>query len=234
MTTLDPYERAAKAQLRPREYWGQIQVDAYMCVLVRGKGKLQYDPAIHPEQDARTAMTVAVLPLPEQNVQFPIEREMIAESSEWIKVVWPSLRRFGLNNPREAKGRWCRVRFVTTGRTYTTRDGAEREATTLEFVELYADEAACRAAYRAATGHQGDDEDLVIDDIEQTPAPDPAAARASTAATALEFVKALVKATGGQRDALAAQMAAVPMIAQHFTIDSPEVQALLADAPVQF
>lgn len=227
---LDPYERAANAQLRPREYWGQIQVDAYMCVLVRGKGKVQYDPAVHSEQDARTAMTVAVLPLPEQAVQFPIEREMIAESTEWIRTVWPSLRRFGLNNPREAKGRWCRVRFVTTGRTYTTRDGAEREATTLEFVELYADEAACRAAYRAATGHQ-EDEDLVIDDIEQAPLPDPAVTRA---ATALEFVKALIKASGGKRDALAAQMAAVPMIAEFYTVDSPEVQALLADAPVPF
>ena len=231
MTTLDPYERAAKAQLRPREYWGQIQVDAYMCVLVRGKGKIQYDPAIHPEQDARTAMTVAVLPLPEQHVPFAIEREMIAESTEWIKIVWPSLRRFGLNNPREAKGRWCRVRFVPTGRTYTTKDGGEREATTLEFVELYADEAACRAAYRAATGHQGDDEELVIDDVEQAPLPDPAVTRA---ATALEFVKALIKASGGKRDALAAQMAAVPMIAEFYTVDSPEVQALLADAPVQF
>jgi hypothetical protein len=225
---IDPYERAANAQLKPREYWGQIKVDAYLCVLVRGKGKVQYDPAIHPEEQARTAISVAVLPLPEQNITYPVERELIAESAEWIKIVWPSLRKFNLASPREAKDRWCKCHFVPTGRTYTGKDGVEKEATTLEFLELYADEAACRAAYRAATGQE---EDLVIEDIEQAPIPAPDTKRKEAA---LEFVKVLVKQFGGDHGQLATQMAAIPMIAEFFTVDSPEVRELLEAVEMPF
>lgn len=220
---LDPYDRAAKAQFAPREYWGQIQLDAWLCVLVKGRGKVQFDPAVHSEDKACTALNIAVLALPEQHVQFAVERELIAESNDWIKTVWPSLRKLGITSPRDAKGKWCKCRFVSTGRTYTNPKGEEREATTFEFLELYPDEAACRAAYLAAGGKPADD-DGNVPDIASAPLPQNDGRKTA----ALEFVKVLVKSTKGDRDALAREMATIPMIAEFFSVDSPEVQALLA------
>lgn len=219
--TIDPYERAAKAQLRPREFWGQVQIDAWLCVLVMGKGKVPFDPAQHREDRACTALNIAVLPLPEQNITFPIERELIAESNEWIKIVWPSLRQFDLETPKDAKGKWCRARFVPTGRTYTNANGEEKEATTFEFLALYDSEDACRAAYLegsnnpAADHGSGGETGTAVNDPERH--------------TALEFVKVLAKAHGGDAETLAAEMAKMPLIAKHFSIDSPEVQELLTE-----
>jgi hypothetical protein len=218
---LDPYDRAAHAQFAPREYWGQLQVDAWLCVLVKGRGKVPFDPAVHSEDKACTALNIAVVPLAEQNVQFAVERELIAESNEWIKIVWPSLRKLGFVSPRDAKGKWVKCHFVPSGRTYTDKSGNEREATTFEFLELYPDEAACRAAYQAASGHVDDDD---VPDVGSDPLPQNDGRKTA----AFEFVKVLVKTTHGNRDDLAREMAGIAMIAEFFTVDSPEVQELLA------
>ncbi len=220
---LDPYDRAAKAQFAPREYWGQLQVDAWLCVLQKGKGKVVFDPAVHSEDKACTALNIAVVPLAEQSVQFAVERELIAESNEWIKIVWPSLRKLGFASPRDAKGKWVKCHFVPSGRTYTDKSGNEREATTFEFLELYPDEAACRAAYLAAGGKPADDGGDVPD-IASAPLPSTDGRKTA----AFEFVKVLVKTTHGNRDDLAREMAGIAMIAEFFTVDSPEVQQLLA------
>ena len=225
---LDPYDRADNPHFAPREYWGQLRVDIWLCVLEKGKGKIPFDPAVHSEDRARTALNIAVVPLAEQNVQFALDRELIAEPTksgdEWLKIVWPSLRKLGFASTRDLNGKWVKCHIVPSGHTYTDKkSGNEREATTFEFLDLYPDEAACRAAYLAAGGKPADDDDDVPD-IASAPLPQNDGRKIA----ALEFVKVLVKSTKGDRDALAREMATIPMIAEFFSVDSPEVRALLA------
>jgi hypothetical protein len=152
--TEDPFESASNATLAPRSYFGQIDIDAWHCVLIKGRGKVPFDPAQHSRADRRTAITIALLPLPEMKVQFEIKRDLVAESHEWTKFMLPSLKALGLANVRDANGRWAKMQQVGTGRTYRNAKGEEKEATAFKFLALYADEATCRATYAVeAAGH---------------------------------------------------------------------------------
>ncbi len=148
----DPMESASNASLAPRSYYGQIQVEAWFCVLQKGVGKIPYDNGQHRIEDRRTAVDISIIPLAEQNVNFEVKRETIAESREWAGIIWPSLKGLGISNLREADGKWAMMQQVPSGRKYRNSAGEEKEATTFKFLALYADEAACRAAYLADTG----------------------------------------------------------------------------------
>lgn len=129
------------------EFWGQIKIDAWVCALVKGVGKVPYDPNVHKSAPA-TALEIEIIPLPEMNVTNPraTQRSLIAGSNEWREIGWPSLTALGIANLREAVGRWARVEMVPTGDTYE-KDGRTKERTTFKFITLFADEAACRADY---------------------------------------------------------------------------------------
>ena len=63
--------------------------------------------------------------------------------------------------------------------------------------------------------------------------PPPASATGATdpeRVTALEFLKVIVRQAHGDRDLVAEQLAAIPQVGRFFSVDSPEVQALLAAA----
>lgn len=148
----DPMDVASNATLAPRSYYGQIQIEAWFCILQKGVGKIPYDGGMHNAEDRRTAIDIALLPLAEQNVNFEIKRSTIAESREWAGVIWPSLKSCGITSVREAHEKWACMQQVPSGRKYRNSSGEEKEATTFKFITVYPDEAACRAAYLADTG----------------------------------------------------------------------------------
>ena len=150
----DPFESAGKATLAPRSYYGEVQIDCYYCILEKGKGKLVFDAQQHSTDQRRTAIKISLLPLAEQNVQFALERDTVAESREWAGIIWPSAKALGLSNPRELNGKWAKMQQVPSGRTYRNAKGEEKEATTFKFLALYGSEAECRAAYMADGGGQ--------------------------------------------------------------------------------
>jgi hypothetical protein len=88
---------------------------------------------------------MSVIPLSGSPVRNNIDREFIAESDEWAKIVLPSLRAIGADL-RQLKHRFVQVKLVPTGRTYSNSAGETKDATTFEFVAVYESEAACRAA----------------------------------------------------------------------------------------
>jgi hypothetical protein len=186
-----------------------------------------FNPQQHKVEDRRTSISITIDVMPGSNQRFPTHRDMLAESAEWAKTVWPSLRALGLTSIRDLDGAWVKAELVPVGRQYTDKNGAVKEATTLKFLTIFMDQAACVAAYGGGAS--------VVDDQEIPWAAQPAQAAAPAApasnpekTTALEFVKVLVKSTGGDRDKLATQIAAMPLVSKYFTVASPEVQALLA------
>ena len=218
---LDPFDSATEAGERGNVFFGKIDCTAQFVKLVKGLGK-----TLWMENDGdgarRTELNIHLNPLDVMNLTRPVERSVIAESRDFSAIVWPSLRALGVKNAREIHGKWAKVELVKTGRTYTNGTGATIENTTVKFHALYSSEAECIAAWETETGgsaagsgsqHQQQAE---TDDVEK--------------AAALQFLPALVKAANGDKAQLAQSIATMPIIAKHFTVDSPEVQVLLQAA----
>jgi hypothetical protein len=225
-TTQDPFDTATKAEPLKPIFYAQIQCDAWFCVLVKGEGKVVFDAAKHPIEQRRTAISLSLAPIAEQQVQFPLIRQMIAESKEWAGIVWSSAKQLGIKSAKELNGKWAKVEIVPAGGNYTNKQGETKDRTTFKILAIYPDEAACRASYHSAGA----------------PPVDPEAANGHTAAApatngnpkereaALAFLKVLVPqwcAKGLDPDAVARGIAANPVIARHFTIESEEVVNLM-------
>ena len=221
--TNDPYDSASTAQVKPAEYFGQAQVDVWYCVLVKGTGKVPFDAQAHKVEDRRTAVDVLIQPLSDHNLQYVLERKMIAESKEWAGTVWGSLKALGMKSLRELNEKWVKVAMVPNG-SYTDATGNVKQKTTFKFLALYESEEQCRNAYLAGSpakqnGHTQPDPTAV----QQT-----ASNSGKEREVALKFLPAIVNKNAGDLDALAKALASAPLVQKYFTIDSAEVLELLA------
>lgn len=223
---IDPFDTATEAKAPSAEYFGEIVLDAWHCVLEKGTGKRPFDPGADDPSTRRTAVDIVILPLAEMNLKFTLERKLVAESAAWTKITWPSLQKLGLTNAREAKNKFARVKLTPTGRKWTGQDGSEKEETTFEFVALFATEDECRAAFSGK---------------HSTPAAAPAPAAVPgedpNKKTALTFAKAVItnlaraeKDLVALQGLVAAKIASMPMVNQHYTADSPEIMQMIIEA----
>lgn len=218
----DPFDAATNAKLRPREYYGQLGVDAYFAKLVKGTGKVPWDPQADSVDNRVTAVNISLIPAPACGLSFKLERSMIAESVEWAKIVWPSLRAQGVQSAKSADGIWVKLVQESTGRKYRTKAGEEREATTFKILAVYPDQAACEAAYFATQGV----EDLAA--AEAVAAAQPAVdTRAKE--TAKQFIIALAKQHHGDLNAIKKAVSMIPMITAAFDPESTEFVEIVAE-----
>lgn len=217
--TTDPMQSAMETELRPRTYFGQVQTQAYYAALVKKVGKVPFDPNQHSTDQRVTAIEISISPLPGGPIDNPIDRELIAESSDWTKVIKPSLLALS-TDLRSINGKWAQVQLIPVG-TYTKKDtGEEKTRTMFKFVALYDTEDACRAASDAFF-HKSD-------------APAPTAAPAPVAngnnaerAAAAKFLAPLWNASGKDITKFATMIANQPPLAKHFDINSAEVAAVI-------
>lgn len=229
--TYDPWAAAAEAKAPPSFTYGQIAIDTWPCVLVKGAGKVPFNELEHSEDARRTVLEISVMPLAASHSRFTPERSVIAESPEWYRTIWPSLKVLGLNNPKDAVDKWCKMEQVSTGRKYRNAAGEEREATTFKFLALYDSEAACEAAYYAESGNHADGAD--IPDIENEPLPlDPTPAATAVdpgQATARAFVEALAKQHHGDLAAIGVAVAGIPSISKYYPPNSDALNAAVSE-----
>jgi hypothetical protein len=229
----DPLDTLDNPEIRTPEFYGQMHMETWFCVLEKGIGKRDFDPAKDNLDARRTAVKLMLVPLPEHNSRYDVMRDLIVESKEWAGLVLPSVKALGIT-ARELHGKWVKLTFQPTGRTYTktdqtTGETVTRDATTFKFLALYPNEEACRAAYQAEHGSPGHTEP------QTSAAPVPAngnnhgSAVDAEKATALKFVKVLVEQSNGDQAVLAAKIAGMPLIAKHFTAQSPEVVELVME-----
>jgi len=211
----------------PTEYWGLVKIDSYFCTLQKGLGKIPFDAQKNSLDDRRTAIDIIVIPLAEQNISYDVNRSMIAESREWAGIVLPSIKNLGIS-AQQLNGKYGHIRTKGTGSTYTNKNGETRERTTFEFVQVFNTEAECRSAYQAYTSGAG-----------AAPAPAAPASNGNDKErkTALKFLKVIVEnAARGQSDltvitnTVAVNIANMPMVSKHFTVDSPETMNLILEA----
>lgn len=221
MTTqfLDPFDAATEAGERQPTYFGKMDCTASFVALIKGQGKVAWNEAMGQEQ-RRTEVALRLDPIDAMNLTRAVERNVIAESREWTGIVWASLRDLGVRNAREINGKYAKVELVKSGRSWTNKDGATVEGTTLKFLALYNSKAECEAAWESENGGTV---------AHSQPATNGNGNGADPGReTALQFLPALVKGANGDRQVLAQTIASMPMISKYFTIDSAEVQMLLA------
>ena len=225
--TDDPFDAATNATLAPRSYYGEIRVEAYFCVLIKGTGKVPFDATQHKPEQRCTALDIELIPLSDQNVSFAVRRETIAESREWAGIIWPSLKALGLTNAREADGKWGKLSQVPSGRKYRNSAGEEKEATTFKFLALYPNEDACRKAYYAEVKRQPEAEAQPAQAAPQAPAN----GNGSKAhETAVQFIGAFAKMQHYDVEATRKACAGQTAITNAVDLDSPEFVAIVAQA----
>lgn len=226
----DPFAAADNPVIRPAEYFGKLEVDAWFCALVKGQGKVPFDGQQHPVDQRRTAVDLHVIPLADHKLNYPLTRGVIAESKEWTAIVWASLRDLGVQSLRELKDseRWCRVTTESTGRTYQS-NGVTKDATTFRFLALYASEAECEAAF--ATSRNGGDDWLDTPAMQAAPTTNGRSTNGARTEqrereTALAFARILVKQSHSIPE-LGERLAQYPLVGRFFTVDSPEISEMI-------
>lgn len=225
----DPLAVATATAERPDTRFGSVTVEGRFVCLIKGQGKVDFDPAIHEMGQRRTEIKITCYPLPESGLTYFDQREVLAESNEFAKTVWPSAKAMGLNSVGELNNAFVKYELVETGK-YTKRDGTQGTLTTIKFHELYKDHAACLAAYEAERGnvHTGQED---VDgngamDVDMTSKGNPDRDDPVERETAKQFLAVLVKMHGGDDAALAAAIAGTPMVSKFFKVTSPEVAEL--------
>ena len=147
------------------DLFGKVEIKFWRGAFQKGtRGSVPFNPAVH--QKSHIAIDIYIQPLAEIDVKYPksLEFHDVSWSRSWAKIIIPSLKALGINDAREINDRWVRIAKVPDGGSYQRKDANGNliykpdgspdmvETTTFNFVALYADEDACRAAYLAAGG----------------------------------------------------------------------------------
>ena len=230
----DPFDAASNPPVQTYDLFGKVELSAWACALVKGQGKVAFDPSVHEKRF--TAIDIFIQPLAEMDVKYHkmLEDHPIAESREWANITLASIKALGINNVREVNDRWARVTRVPNGKKYEKKDtsgnptGEMRDETTFKFITLYADENACRAACLAAGGTPSNGNNA--------PQPVTPNAEDTERATAYQFLKVIVsnaargKATFAEaQEAVGLALQQYPTVAKFYLANSVETGELITE-----
>ncbi len=222
----DPFAAADNAKPRDFEVFGKTQVDAHFITFPGGGAKpVPFDPAIHGQDKKRTEVEIHIIPIPEQNISYDEHIKLLAESPDWTKIVNPSIKALGIDGLRALNNQWVQVAKVNSTRKKLDKDTKEETGEfwpTYKFLKLFNSEDECRAAYMGGSS------------LNTEPASTPASTDDPNKTAALAFARVLVAQVVNLfqdramiESQVEAQIATQPMIAAHFTTQSPEIQAAI-------
>jgi hypothetical protein len=207
------------------EIWGQAFVAVWKAALVKGEGKVPFDPTVH--KSMVYAIDLSIVPITEQNAKH-VERSLIQNSKEW-EMIQKSIKDLGAA-PSEIDQKYVRIAFEPTGETYNNANGETKNKTFIKFLKVFKNEAECIADYGATT--MGDVPVTVTDDNAGVPA---AGAKEFEAAKKLleASLRGVVKVVSTPEEAKAltlVKIKASPVMSRFFTEDSPELDDMIAAA----
>ena len=207
------------------EIWGQAFVAVWKAALVKGEGKVPFDPTVH--KSMVYAIDLSIVPITEQNAKH-VERSLIQNSKEW-EMIQKSIKDLGAA-PSEIDQKYVRIAFEPTGETYNNANGETKNKTFIKFLKVFKSEAECIADYGATT--MGDVPVTVTDDNAGVPA---AGAKEFEAAKKLleASLRGVVKVVSTPEEAKAlvlVKIKASPVMSRFFTEDSPELDDMIAAA----
>ena len=203
----------------PSLFHGQLDVAARTVVLVKGQGKVDYDPQVHNGKNTSTAIEFTISPI--DATRKLITRETLNWVREFKGIIRPSIESLaekiakikglvvGEFNPlKEISELWVSGEFVPRpdnkpGETWTT----------IKFTDVYPDEPACRNAAGVDDG--------VVPGFEPAQ-PEPGHNDAMRAAMA-QFLPAIWAQSGNEYAKFLTLITEHAMLSQHFNSTSPEV-----------
>lgn len=229
MNDQDLYNEAMDPDFKPRNttLFGQVDTNVWACALVKGQGKVPFDPEVHAADQRVIAIEITLTPLASSPNPRISKREMIRDSAEWAKTVLPSLKALQ-TDLNKLQGAYVRIELVPA-RTYTDKtSGEQKTATTFKFMEVYPSEDACEAAAAALFRKGGGTADGTAP-FSTGYAPEPPVGGMSRD-SALGFLKILHAQAKGDASAFINKLAATPAVLAHFPPDSKEVMDLVGVA----
>lgn len=226
----DPWDEANNAKPRDYAYFGLCVLDPWFAFFPGGGQKpIPFDPNQHPAEKRSTIIEAQIIPIPEQDVKFDVKTSFSSFSADWTRITLPSIKALGVDSIRDINNKYVRMSMVEGKREKKDDTGAKTGEyyKTWKFEELFADEAACRAAYgTVAPAHTEP----------QPPEQAPLNGDSPEKATALKFAEVVVKtACSGKgaadmaavQDEVKTKFAAMPMINKHYTDQSPEIMQMI-------
>lgn len=235
---MDAERAAAEMERQFATVYGLIEFDIWFCALVKGTGKVPYDPAVHNGQRL-TNVGLAIQPIM-GSYRFPIERSFIAEFKQdgWLSVTHPSLKALG-ENPSTINGKYVKAELVKYGE-YTAATGEVKPKTAPKILAVYQNEDEAMAAANAeltqvhhtsvediptglpANGHTNGNSNQGND-----------AERATAKAFLVPMLKPARNGNGIDLNKVGEIIKSNPLLSKYFDLTSPEVieatQAVLAD-----
>lgn len=206
------------------EIWGRAFVAVWKAALVKGEGKVPFDPTAH--KSMVYAIDLSIFPIMEQNAKL-VERSLIQNSKEW-EMIQKSIKDLGAA-PSEINQKYVRIAFEPTGETYNNANGETKNKTFIKFLKVFKNEQECIADYGAV--NMGD----------VAPATDDNAGVPAAGQKEFESAKKLLEAS--IRSALKSvsepeevkalvlvKVKASPVMARFFNEDSPELDDMIAAA----
>jgi hypothetical protein len=209
-----------------RGFHGQVSIEAYRIAWPKGdfRAHAVYDPNTHKGGDWQQTVMINIIVTPLDPTRKLIAREIPQFAREFVGVIRPSIEALAakiaaikgqdvkaINPLREINKLWVAGEFVPrpdnkAGETWTT----------IKFVDVWATREECEA-------HANQSTDAENGDAATEPAPNPDAQRATLAA----FLPAMWAQAGKDKAKMEELIKANSLLAG-FTIDSPEVQAVMA------
>ena len=228
---LNAWKMAGEIPTNTRDYFGQINLDCVLMVFPGAKGSGQrpvvYDPNVHKGKQPFSQITATLNPLPEMQLTRETSRNWQNYNSDWTKITMPSIRKLGFVDSDGAcdlqkfNGAWVKFQFVPGFQK--NKDPEKPNYTTMEFLEVYKNESACRKAYLAENG----------DVAEDTSYTEPKSTASDAVKSALVFVRSIaenaMKAGNEVPEAVDAFLTQNSAVCAGLKIDSPEIQALLKE-----
>jgi hypothetical protein len=227
MAVADPMDSAVKDAESAAQFFGKLDISAQFVILRKGQQKTTWHEGM--DMDGRTTeVSIRLNPLDCTGMTRMIERQVISNSGEWSKTVWPSLRDLGVKALKEIHGKWAHVAMVPNGRSWANKEGQTVTGSTFRFIKLFdlksdavkeweAQFGGSQAHTPSGNGTNGNG------------AASQAVSQANDAekAVAAQFLPALVKGAKGDLVELSKTLASMSPVNRYFDINSPEVQQLL-------
>jgi hypothetical protein len=223
-TVLDALDDAVAAAESAGQYFGKLEVSGQFVILRKGERKRVWLEG--ESTDGRVSeVTLRLNPHDITGLTKMVERQCLANDGEWTRIVWPSLRDLGFKSLRDINGQWGHVALVKSGETYVAKKGARMgetiEKTTFKFLGVWELESDLIKAWEAVNGSQPASNGT-------TPAPTVSQSNDAEKAAAMGFLPHIVAANKNDLTKLSEVLASMSPINKYFTVNSPEVQQLLA------
>lgn len=140
--TTDVFKRAMRASLdESTHFFGHLEIDMFDCVLLKGQGRVPYDPTNpeHQQQRPNVAIELALHCEAKDGRVFSVKRSMLAEDRrqpDWVKITLPSLQRLKVASISDVHRRWAHVEIVKAG-TYVDKEGQVKDRTAMRVLALF-------------------------------------------------------------------------------------------------